>query len=94
MAIDPVIELARRKKGGHTHTETHTREALPAEVVARIEALEHGIAELSAAASQLSASVANLLHNFGSHVHAPPAEMAELAQRVQALEALANRRAA
>ncbi len=86
-----IAENLRRR---HTHTTEVVKEAIPAEVVARIEALEQGIAELSAAAAQLSASVANLLHNFGSHVHAPPAEVETLAQRVQALEALANRRAA
>lgn len=76
-----------------THVET-VREALPADVAQRLEALEQGIEALSQSAAQISADVLNLLHTFSSHVHPPPAEMVELAQRVQALETLANRRAA
>lgn len=86
--------IADNLKRRHTHTTEVVKEAMPAEVVARIEALEQGLAELSSAAAQLSASVANLLHNFGSHVHDAPPEMKSLAERVQALEALASRRAA
>lgn len=72
-----------------THTEV-VKEALPADVAARLEALE-GMAQ---AVLDLSAKLGNLLHTFNSHVHEPPPEMAELARRVQALETLANRRAA
>lgn len=89
---DELRDWRLKKPGVHT-LEVH-KEALPAEVVARIEALEQGIEALSQRATQLSADVLALLHTFSSHVHPPPAEMVELAQRVQALEALANRRAA
>jgi len=82
--------LARRHS---THTEV-VKEALPAELVARIDALEHGIQHLSEAATQLSADLLRLMTEFSSHVHDPPAEMKSIAERVQALEALANRRAA
>lgn len=75
--------LARRHS---THTEV-VKEAIPASVAARIDALEQGIA-------MLQSRVLQFVSDFAQHVHAPPAEMAELAQRVQALEALANRRAA
>ena len=86
--------IAENLKRRHsTHTEV-VKEAIPPDVASRLEALEQGIAELSASAAQLSADVLSLLHNFGSHVHGPPAELEKLAQRVQALEALANRRAA
>lgn len=82
--------IAENLKRRHsTHVET-VREALPADVAQRLEALE-GMAQ---AVSDLSAKLANLLHTFNSHVHEPPPEMAELARRVQALETLANRRAA
>lgn len=87
---DTVKDWRLKKPGVHTHTkEVHT-EALPAEVIARIEALEGMAQEVS----DLSAKLVNLLHTFNSHVHEPPPEMAELARRVQALETLANRRAA
>ena len=89
---DSVRDWRLKKPGTHTR-EVH-KEALPAEVVARIEALEQGIADVAAQAAKQFALINDLLHNFGSHVHAPPAEMEQLAQRVQALEALANRRAA
>jgi uncharacterized protein YceH (UPF0502 family) len=82
---DTVRDWRFKKPGVHTR-EVH-KEALPAEVVARIEALEQGIADLSS-------RVLQFVSDFAQHVHAPPAEMAELAQRVQALETLANRRAA
>lgn len=82
--------IAENLKRRHsTHVET-VREALPADVAARLEALE-GMAQ---AVSELSAKLANLLHTFDAHVHDPPPEVAELASRVQALEILANRRAA
>ena len=71
-----------------THTEV-VKEALPADVAARLEALE-GMAQ---AVADLSERLANLLHTFDAHVHEPPPEMAELAQRVQALEMLARRAA-
>lgn len=82
--------IAENLKRRHsTHVET-VREALPADVAARLEALEGMAQEVS----DLSAKLATLLHTFNSHVHEPPPEMAELAKRVQALETLANRRAA
>ena len=91
---ESVRDWRLKKPGVHTHTTEVHREALPAEVVARIDALEQGISDLSAAAAQLSADVLNLIQTFSSHVHDPPAEMQGIAARVQALEALANRRAA
>lgn len=82
--------IAENLKRRHsTHTEV-VKEALPADVAQRLEALEGMAQEVS----DLSAKLVNLLHTFNSHVHEPPPEMAELARRVQALEALANRRAA
>lgn len=89
---EPVRDWRLKKPGTHTR-EVH-REALPAEVVARIEALEQGIAEVAAQAARQLALINDLLHNFGSHVHDAPPEMKALAERVQALEAMANRRAA
>jgi hypothetical protein len=89
---DELRDWRLKKPGVHTR-EVH-KEALPAEVVARIEALEQGIADLVAENSKQAAILADLMDTFSKHVHAPPAEMAELAQRVQALEALANKRAA
>jgi len=87
---EPIRDWRLKKPGVHTHTkEVHT-EALPAEVIARIEALEGMAQEVS----DLSAKLAVLLHTFDAHVHDPPPEVAELASRVQALEILANRRAA
>jgi hypothetical protein len=82
-----VLENLQRRHS--THVET-VREALPADVAQRLEALEGMAHEVS----ELSAKLLNLLHTFNSHVHEPPPEMAELARRVQALETLANRRAA
>lgn len=85
--------IAENLKRRHsTHVET-VREALPADVAQRLEALEQGISELSTAAAQLSADVLNLLQTFAVHIHDPPKEVAELAQRVQALEMLARRAA-
>jgi len=87
---DIAAQIAENLKRRHsTHTEV-VKEALPADVAQRLEALE-GMAQ---AVSDLSAKLADLLHTFNSHVHEPPPEMAELAKRVQALETLANRRAA
>lgn len=78
--------IAENLKRRHsTHTEI-VKEAMPAEVVARIEALEEGVA-------LLQSRVLQFVSDFAQHVHAPPAEMAELAQRVQALEMLARRAA-
>lgn len=86
-----IAENLRRRHS--THTEV-VKEAMPADVAARLEALELGIQQLSEAAAQLSADLLRLMTEFASHVHDPPAEMKSIAERVQALETLANRRAA
>lgn len=96
-AIGPHNELtaaiAENLKRRHTHTTEVVKEAMPADVAARLEALEQGIIEITAEAARQNALLAELLQTFSQHVHAPPAEMAELAQRVQALEMLARRAA-